>query len=188
MKTKLAFLAISIFLSSSLIAQDNGDSSSSDLNEPRSKFKHAVGICPIGFVQGDILFTYEYLLNQAHGVAVMFEYQAEKPVYKDVSFTRYATSFFLNYRYHFSKEMNSIFIGPYFRARVYDGEIETTNSFNFNDPEFTLGVYLGKRWVWNNGFNIALTGGYGPYLKKSSESKTEFKDRYIGELSVGYAF
>lgn len=84
--------------------------------------------------------------------------------------------------------MNSIFVGPYFRARVYDGIMDANGSFDYNDPEITLGVYLGKRWVWNNGFNIALTGGYGPNLRKSSESTGEFKDNYIGELSVGYAF
>jgi len=52
----------------------------------------------------------------------------------------------------------------------------------------TLALYLGKRWVWNNGFNIALTGGYGTYLRESSESRGEFKDKYFGELSIGYAF
>jgi len=118
----------------------------------------------------------------------MLEYQFEDPTYEDLSLNRYASSIFLNYRYHFSKEMNSLFVGPYFRARVYDGTDDVSDSFDFKDPEISLGVYLGKRWVWNNGFNIALTGGYGPYLRKSSESKKEFEAQYIGELSVGYAF
>jgi hypothetical protein len=188
MKTNFTILVISILLSSNLIAQEKSDSSSTELNEPRSKFKHAIGICPIGLAQGDVLITYEYLLNQAHGLAVMLEYQAEMPAYEEFPYTRYAASIFLNYRYHFSKEMNSIFIGPYFRARVYDGEMDANGSLDYSDPEITLGVYLGKNWVWNNGFKVTLTGGYGPYLRESSESSDEFMDKYIGELSVGYAF
>lgn len=61
---------MSILLSSNLIAQEN-EESSSDLNSPRSEFKHAIGACPIGVVLGDVLVTYEYLLNEAHGLAVM---------------------------------------------------------------------------------------------------------------------
>ncbi|MBZ0264339.1 DUF3575 domain-containing protein [bacterium] len=153
-----------------------------------NEFNHAVSTCPIAFVMGEVLFSYEYLLNQTHGLAVMLDYQAEEETYKDPSFTLDRVSIFLNYRYHFSKKMNSVFIGPYLRSRYYDGEIGENGNLNFNDPEITLGAYLGKRWVWNNGFNVTLTGGYGPYLREASESRGEFKDKYFGELSVGYAF
>jgi hypothetical protein len=188
MKTKLTILVMSILLSSNLIAQEKGVESTKDLNSPRSKFKHAISTCPTALVLGDILVTYEYLLNQAHGLAVMFEYESETEAYKDPSFNLYRASIFLNYRYHFSKEMNSIFIGPYLRGRVYDEEVDANGSLDFNDPEITLGVYLGKRWAWNNGFNLTLTGGYGEYLRESKQSTGEFMDKYIGELSVGYAF
>lgn len=188
MKTKLTILVMSVLLSSNLLAQEKSDASLADLDTPQLNFKHAISICPIAFMMGEIFISYEYLLNQTHGFAIMFDYQAETKTYEDPSFTLDRASVFLNYRYHFSKKMNSVFIGPYLRARFYDGEVDATGSLDFSDQEITLALYLGKRWVWNNGFNVTLTGGYGPYLRESSKSRGEFKDKYFGEFSIGYAF
>lgn len=188
MKPKLAILLMSILLSSNLIAQEKSDTSLTNLNLEQHDFKHAISICPIALVLGEVLISYEYLLNKTHGLAVMLDYQSESATYKDPSFTLDRASVFLNYRYHFSKKMNSIFFGPYLRARFYDGEVDATGRLDFNDPEITLGLYLGKRWVWNNGLNVTLTGGYGPYIRESREDRGEFKDKYFGELSIGYAF
>jgi len=43
------FLIISASISSQIIAQN--------LDEPKSEFKQAIGVCPIGLVQGDIFIT-----------------------------------------------------------------------------------------------------------------------------------
>jgi hypothetical protein len=188
MKTKLTTLVICILLSSHLMAQEKSDSSLTKLNSRQLNYKHAISICPMAFIMGELYISYEYLLNQTHGLAIMLDYQAETKTYEDPSFTLDRASVFLNYRYHFSKKMNSLFIGPYLRARFYDGKVGATGSLDFNDPEITLALYLGKRWVWNNGFNVTLTGGYGPYLRESRESRGEFVDKYFGELSIGYAF
>jgi hypothetical protein len=188
MKTKLTTLVICILLSSHLMAQEKSDSSLTNLNSRQLNYKHAISICPMAFIMGELYISYEYLLNQTHGLAIMLDYQAETKTYEDPSFTLDRASVFLNYRYHFSKKMNSLFIGPYLRARFYDGKVGATGSLDFNDPEITLALYLGKRWVWNNGFNVTFTGGYGPYLRESRESRGEFVDKYFGELSIGYAF
>ncbi len=153
-----------------------------------NEVKHTIGICPMAFAMGEIFVSYEYLLNQTHGLAIMIDYQAETKTYEDPSFTLDRASVFLNYRYHFSKRMNSIFVGPYLRARFYDGEVDVTGSLDLSDPEITLALYLGKKWGWDNGLNVTLTGGYGPYLRESRESRGEFEDKYFGELSIGYAF
>ena len=179
---------MSIILGSHLLAQEKSDSSFTRLNSPQLNFKHAISTCPVALAMGEILLSYEYLLNQKHGFAIMLDYQAESETFKDPSFYLDRASVFLNYRYHFSKKMNSFFIGPYLRARFYDEEKGATGTLDFNDPEISLALYLGKRWVWNNGFNITLTGGYGPYLRESRLSRGEFMDKYFGELSIGYAF
>jgi hypothetical protein len=100
--------------------------------------------------------------------------------------------------------MKSIFIGAYARFRIYNGNgiIEATK-FDFTLPSATTGLNAGKRWVWNNGFNVTFSVGYG-YIEKfrqadpssalieskldQLEKDYDFMNPMYAELSAGYAF
>ena len=100
--------------------------------------------------------------------------------------------------------MESVFLGSFVRYRVYKGTGNTgTEEFDFTMPEFTFGLNIGKRWVWNSGFNITLALGYGfannskkPDIDNVSfintlnkfEDEYEFLSPFLGEFSLGYAF
>jgi hypothetical protein len=69
--------------------------------------------------------------------------------------------------------------------------------------ELTLGLNIGKRWVWNSGLNLTFALGYGISMSSRETDPTNtsiestintFEDEYaffgpfLGELSIGYAF
>jgi len=110
----------------------------------------------------------------------------------------------LNYRWHFSGALESVFLGSYLRYRVYKGHgTSEETKFEFTLPELTVGLNIGKRWVWDSGFNITFALGYG--ISKSSrdidpnsdtfkstlenfEKEYDFVGPFLGEFSLGYAF
>ena len=72
-----------------------------------------------------------------------------------------------------------------------------------NINETTIGLNVGKRWVWDSGFNINFTLGYGYSFKEKNQSLSstaidgaikgfeeeyDFIDAFLGEFSIGYAF
>jgi hypothetical protein len=143
-------------------------------------------------------------MKPSHGIVGRFEYEAIPKNYTDADIESSGVAFSLNYRWHISGEMNSIFIGAYSRYRVYDGSgtLEST-AFDFTKSEFSLGLNIGKRWVWNSGFNITFSLGYGFSIddREANPSNTgiesainKFEDDYdfsgplFGEFSIGYAF
>jgi hypothetical protein len=143
-------------------------------------------------------------MKPSHGIVGRFEYEAIPKSYTDADIESSGMAFSLNYRWHISGEMNSIFIGAYSRYRVYDGSgtLEST-AFDFTKSEFSLGLNAGKRWVWNSGFNITFSIGYGFSIdeRKANPSNmsiesaiNKFEDDYgfsgpiFGEFSIGCAF
>ncbi len=194
----LCLLAISV--SMGLVAQD----SNSGPDSPRSEFKHAINVCPIAPVFGVYAVNYEYLFNPKHGILIRGEYEDVPKSYTDADIKSNGMAFSLNYRRHLAEKMNSYFLGVYSRYRIYEGcGIMDNEKFDFTLPSFTVGLNGGRRWVWNSGFNIVASLGYGYSVDDREATPTsesiessldqlekdyDFISPFFGELSVGYAF
>ena len=204
MKTILTVLSICIFLSSNVVAQVEEESSSSKSNSPRSEFKHAINICPIAPVFGFYSINYEYLISPKNGIVARFDYEDVPKAYTDASIESSGIGFTLNYRRHLSGEMNSLFLGAYTRYRIYKGSGELdSKKFDLTLQSYSIGLNAGKRWVWNSGFNIVFSLGYGLDINNREANPTdnsiesildqfekeyEFMSPFYGEFSIGYTF
>jgi len=200
----LALCFCCIFLSINSFSQSISQSITSDEVSRRSTFKHAINICPIAPVFGIYALNYEYLISPSNGLVVRFEYEDVPKSYTDANIETNGMAFSMNYRRHFSPEMNSFFVGAYARYRNYKGEGEIESSkFDFTLPSVTVGLNVGKRWVWNSGFNITVSAGYGfqkEYREATPstaiiestldvlEKEYDFMTPLYAELSAGYAF
>ena len=206
-KHKLIVLIICIFcifLSDKAFAQMQETGSRTDVASSDKNFKHALNFCPVAIAFGIYAINYEYLFKPSHGIVARFEYESIPKSYTEASIESSGVAFSLNYRWHISGEMKSPFIGAYTRYRTYDGAgtLEST-VFDFTKSEFALGLNAGKRWVWNSGFNVTISLGYGfsfddrvanPTNMNIESVLNKFEDDYdfsgplFGELSIGYAF
>ncbi len=196
--TLFTIITFSFFLSNNLIAQEN------EAVSERSTFKHAINVCPIAPVFGIYAINYEYLFKPKHGIVARFEYEDVPKAYTDASIESNGWAFSLNYRLHFSGELNSLFLGAYARYKTYKGNgVLESESFDFEWPSTTLGLNGGKRWVWNSGFNLTVSGGYGLSFENREaipsnsaiklaldqlENDYDFISPFYGEVSIGYAF
>jgi hypothetical protein len=196
--TRLTIFLFSILLVSNLFAQ---------VEKPAviKKFNQAVNTCPGGIPMGIYSVNYEYFFGKNIGLMARFDYEDIPKKYTDANIEASGVAFILNSRWHFSGEMESKYVGVYLRYRKYSGSgnIESTD-FDFTIPEMTLGVNYGKRWIWDNGFNINLAFGYGFFLTKTHdadpsnasiksvldqfEDSYDFIDPFLGEFSIGYTF
>jgi len=172
--------------------------------ESENKFKHAINMCPGGIAFGIFSANYQYFFNQRHGIVFRLDYESIPKDYTDAKIEASGAAFIINYRWHFSGKMNSMYLGAYARYRVYRGK-GTLDSvkFDFSIPEFTFGLNIGKRWVWKSGFNINLAFGYGistngrnadpdtpaiDSIINDFEKSYDFLGPFLGEFSIGYAF
>lgn len=193
-----------IFFPGILVAQIDESISETNSNVASKTFRHALNICPIAPAFGIYAVNYEYLFNPKHGILARIEYEDVPKTYTDASIESNGWAYSLNYRRHLSGEMNSIFLGAYSRYRKYNGSgTLESNKFDFKLPSFTLGLNAGKRWVWNSGFNITFSLGYGISMDEREstpsdssiesildkfEKEYDFISPFYGELSIGYAF
>lgn len=167
-------------------------------------FKHSLNMCPLAVAFGIVSVNYEYLITPNHGIVARLDYESIPDTYSDAKIEVDGKAAILNYRYHFSGQMESFYLGAFSRYRIFsgDGKLNDT-TFDFDITEFSLGLNAGKKWVWNNGFNINFTLGYGYTFsdQKESNSSTDVKkaikvfkddyafiDAFLGEFSIGYAF
>ena len=202
--SKAITILIVFILASVLYAQD-ADTLATQPSKPiGKKFSNSFNFCPFSAFFGLYSGNYEHLFDQTHGVVVRFDYETISDSYSSNPVALNGYGFILNYRYHLSKTMESIFIGPYVRYRIYDGNGTADEiDFDFNINEFTVGLNAGKRWVWDNGLNVTFALGYGfstsnretiPTNDSIESTIQSFEDEYtffgpfLGELSVGYAF
>lgn len=207
MKMYLTFLIVFTFcliVVGNVIAQETEASPTTDTFSSGTKFNNAVNSCPIAPVFGIYSINYERLFNQTHGLVARFDYESIPDTYSDASIEAKSMGFILNYRYHLSKAMDSIFLGVYTRYRHFEGTGRSgSTDFEFTIPEWTYGINAGKRWVWDNGFNLTFAFGFGisdfsedaqPTDASIESALGAFRDEYtffnagLGELSVGYAF
>ena len=201
----IVIFTIGIFLTSNLIAQEGKVVPATNSSSFNKEFNQAINSCPGGLVLGVYSNNYEYLVGKNHGLVGRFDYEDIPKNYTDAKLKASGVAFILNYRWHFSGEMESFYVGAFIRYRAYSGTgvLESTK-FDFTLREQTLGLNIGKRWVWKNGINLNLAFGYGFFLTKNRDAdpsnssiesslnefeKTyDFIDPFLGELSIGYAF
>lgn len=174
--------------------------STSDIKE----FKQAINFCPLAIAFGIYSMNYERLLNEHHGILIRGDYESVPNNYSQAQIDVSGKAAILNYRYHIKGGLNSFFVGAFSRYRVYNGDGNLNGTtFDFKNPEYTIGANLGKRWILKNGLNLNLVWGYGFFMDKldSSNSQKEilesigtFQNEYdlyngmYGEFSIGYAF
>jgi len=169
--------------------------------------KQAINICAVAIpVMNFYVLNYEYLHNDRHGLALRLEYAPEM---KGANTTGVAWAGVINYRWHFTPELKNFFFGPYARYRYVNGEGSTVETdYDFNVPEFNLGLNAGYRWISKIGINAVIAVGYGyswsrenispesdnildefNKFKKANDANTAILDApFYGELSIGYAF
>lgn len=200
-KIKLLSFAILLTLMVSLNAQTK-TINTTELPEP--DFRNSINMCPFGIAFGIYSVNYERLITPYNGIVLRADYEAIPKTYSSANIESYGYSFIINYRYHFSGKMNSIYLGAYSRFRTFEGEGKTSSTdFDFTRYDMSYGLNAGKKWVWNSGININFSLGYGfsNDWKKVSESNSEidkairdyedsydFMSPFYGELSIGYTF
>jgi hypothetical protein len=169
-----------------------------------SPARTAVNVCPGGVAFGFFSANIEHLFGENHGLVLRADLETIPKTYSDAKIDASGKAVILNYRYHFGGGLNSLYAGAFGRYRKIngDGTLEAGN-FDFSLPECTLGLNLGKRWIWKSGFTLNFALGYGyayDELKVNNSGQAAidaidvfrndyaFMNGFLGELSVGYAF
>lgn len=202
----LSFLILSCCLlpPGNLSAKEKNIQSEQEITISGKRFSQALNMCPASVFMGIFSMNYELFVKSSHGFVARIDYEAVPKDYTDAKLKTNGLAFILNYRWHFSGAMESFYVGTYLRYREYfgTGTLGATK-FDFRIPEQTLGLNFGKRWVWDNGFNLNLAFGYGiirrtrdadpssPAIRATLddfEDEYDFIDPFLGEFSIGYTF
>ncbi len=198
---QFALILSFVFFAGTLVAQEKV---AVQENAPEKGFNQAINMCPLGMAFGIFSANYEYMINQTHGIVFRLDYESVPNTYSDANINVDGKAAIMNYRYHLNKKLGSYYLGAFARYREYSGDgISGAEKFDFTISEFTIGLNAGKRWVWDSGFNINFTLGYGYSFddRKTSKSNAsiesaidtftneyDFIDAFLGEFSIGYAF
>ena len=147
-----------------------------------------------GLMFGALSLNYEYLFHHQHGIVIEASYY---PGYTDWdSHGEYAE---LAYRWHWSKSMNSGFVGGFINGGRYYGyynESHGDNGVGYTQTSVTLGPDVGRRWVTAWGFSLVGRIGYGyawskfdnPAPDQHTQDRLRWTSGFDSELSLGYAF
>ena len=199
--TFLAVMLVSVLFTGNASAQshENGDS-----EKWISPAHTAVNVCPGGIAFGFYSANIEHLFGENHGLVLRGDLETIPKTYSDANIDASGKAVILNYRYHFGGGLNSFYAGAFGRYRKINGDgTLDTDDFDFNLPECTVGLNVGKRWIWKSGFTLNFALGYGyayDELKVNNSSQAArdaidvFRDDYafgngfMGEFSIGYAF
>lgn len=200
----ISIIMFIILFAGTLNAQKKDSLSILETNTSQKLFSNSFNFCPFSAFFGLYSGNYERLIDQTHGIVLRFDYESISDKYNNNPVELSGYGFIVNYRYHFAKAMESLFVGSYVRYRIYKGNgTANATNFDFDINEWSYGLNVGKRWVWNNGLNVTFAIGYGfsNSTRKTSPTNdaiestiSSFEDEYtffgpfLGELSVGYAF
>ncbi|WP_347840433.1 DUF3575 domain-containing protein [uncultured Draconibacterium sp.] len=206
--TKPVFLLITAILLLTIATTTKAQSHENKTTTGKEKWispaKTAVNVCPGGVAFGFYSANVEHLFGENHGLVLRGDLETIPNTYSDANIESSGKAVILNYRYHFGGGLNSWYAGAYTRYRKIkgDGTLES-GEFDFKLPECTIGLNVGKRWIWESGFTLNFALGYGyvyDELKVNNPSQEAldaievFRDDYafmngfLGEFSIGYAF
>lgn len=197
-------LAVALLISSPSVFSQKDESVEERIQAEIAKKKHAISMCPGGIAFGIFSANYQQMLRPNQSLVFRVDYEAVPKTYTDANIESNGWALILNYRYHFKPSLNSYYVGAFGRYRKYHGDGKlASESFDFKIPECTIGLNLGRRWVWKSGFTLNFALGYGyQYDELKLDKRTpevedaidDFKDDYdffngfLGEFSIGYAF
>ena len=199
-----ALLLVTIFSVANVSAQEQKKRMKTDSTSTAKEFRHAINVCPGGIAFGIYSANFEYLIKPNHGLVFRADYEAIPKTYTDANINANGKAFIVNYRYHIGGGLESCYVGAFTRYREYkgNGTLESTN-FDFSIPEVTVGLNVGKRWIWKSGFTLNLALGYGHFMDKRKVNHStpaiesaiddfqkdyDFFNGFLGEFSIGYAF
>jgi len=194
-------IMISVLFTGSASAQSHEKKDSEKWISPA---RTAINVCPGGVAFGFYSANVEHLFGENHGLVLRGDLETIPKTYSDAKIDASGKAVILNYRYHIGGGLNSFYAGAFARYRNIkgDGTLES-GAFDFKLPECTVGLNIGKRWIWKSGFTMNFALGYGyayDELKVNNSSPAAidaidvFRDDYafmngfLGEFSVGYAF
>ena len=164
----------------------------------------AFGVSPAGAFLGIYSFHFEYLLDEQNGIAFQSDYRVVPTDHDNYGIEATGRSFTINYRFHIMEGLDAPYVGVFAKYRTYFGKgSKETNSFDFSRSDYTMGINAGKRWIWENGFMVNISLGYG-YVREgvfaTESNQTPYNsvryymhdnhllNGFLGELSIGYAF
>lgn len=169
-----------------------------------SPARTAINVCPEGVAFGFYSANVEHLFGENHGLVLRGDLETIPKTYSDAKIDASGKAVILNYHYHIGGSLNSFYAGAFARYRKIkgNGTLES-GDFDFSLPECTVGLNVGKRWIWKSGFTLNFALGYGyayDELKVSDSSQAAidsidvfrgdyaFMNGFLGEFSIGYAF
>lgn len=196
-----AVMIVSILISGNASAQSHEKKDSEKWISPA---RTAVNVCPGGIAFGFYSANVEHLFGENHGLVLRGDLETIPKTYSDANIDASGKAVILNYRYHIGGGLNSFYGGAYARYRkvIGDGSLESGN-FDFKMPAYTVGLNVGKRWIWKSGLTLNFTLGYGfthDKLNVNNSSQEaldaidvfrddyDFNSSFMGEFSIGYAF
>lgn len=156
------------------------------------KMNQAFQLDVVGIMFGTCTLNYECLLGHEHGIVVEGNY------FYNGGYS-HGENAELAYRWHFSKSMNSGFLGVFVKGdRSYGNENDVPGvTVGYTQTSITIGPNIGYRWVSLWGVSVVARIGYG-YDAWSKFSNTVPDQPTIdllrqraeldSELSLGYAF
>ncbi|MCJ7552375.1 MAG: hypothetical protein MUO34_00700, partial [Ignavibacteriaceae bacterium] len=106
---KLVIFTIYVLLTSNLFAQGK-DTSLTDLNSTRNNFNRSINMCPGGIIFGIYSANFEYLFTKSHGLVARFDYESVSESFSGEKIDANSYAIILNYRYHFSGNLESVFL------------------------------------------------------------------------------
>lgn len=205
MRRKTFSLAILILLfAGNAVAQSQEKVAKRDSEKWISPAKTAINVCPGGIFFGFYSANVEHLFGNNHGLVLRGDLETIPKTYSDANIEAKGKGVVLNYRYHIGGGLNSFYGGAYARYRkvIGDGSLES-GKFDFKMPAYTVGLNVGKRWIWKSGLTLNFTLGYGYTYDKLNVNNSsqealdaidvfrddyDFNSSFMGEFSVGYAF
>ena len=159
------------------------------------KLNQAFQIDVAGLLEGAFSVNYEYLLAHQHGLVLGGSY------YTGWGWDSHGENVQLAYRWHFSRSMNSGFIGGFVNVgRNHGNESDLWDNADdtaaYTQTSVTIGPDIGKRWVSPWGFSVVAQVGYGytwskfkdPVPDQSTQDKLRLLTGFNYEVSLGYAF
>ena len=200
----IILILLSVLFAGQAGAQVQEEEVTKEAKESVDRWRTAIGMCPGGIAFGIYSANIEHLFGEHHGLVLRGDYEVIPKTYSDAHIDASGKALILNYRYHLAVGLNTCYVGAFARYRKYKGDgILETGAFDFKIPEYTLGLNVGRRWIWKSGFTMNFALGYGyayDELKTSNSSQAaleaidvfreeyDFLSGFLGEFSIGYAF
>ena len=157
--------------------------------------RNAVSLSSFIFL-GSVGLNYERLVGKHHGLLA-------EGYYSFAGSSKNTLTIGLSYRYHFKPSLKGFFVNGFFRYGDVHNTSKQTENGNSNNYEMQtnlklLGLGLGNRWQWRNGFAILLRGGYGyqinpvykwsPSIPLDNNKKTRIEAMQGLDIEIGFGY